>query len=145
MGILDKVKSGMETAQNLSRKVGEVRDTFSTRATKIENSDAEEVLKHILIPGENIEQSYQGIRDLLIFTSKRLIIVDIQGLTGKKRSYTSVPYKSIQHFSIRTAGLIDIEAELSLFGSSGFLLCDFAFGKYSPIFEVQQKLAEVIL
>ena len=42
MGILDKVKNGMETAQNLSRKVGEVRDTFSTRATKIENSDAEE-------------------------------------------------------------------------------------------------------
>lgn len=145
MSLFDKVKSGVETAQNFTKKVGEVRDTFSTRATQIDNSEAEKVLENILLDNEKVEQSYRGLRDLLVFTDKRLIVIDIQGISGKKKQYLSIPYKSIHHFAIETAGLIDLDAELKLFGSSGTLITEFSFGKHAPIFEVQKQLAKTIL
>ena len=72
-----------------------------------------------LIPGENITQAFQTIRDQVVFTNKRLIVANVQGLTGKKVSYTSYPYSKIQYFSVETAGLLDIDSELLLAFSNG--------------------------
>ena len=66
----------------------------------------------LLANGESIQQAYEIFRDLFIFTDKRLILVDKQGITGKKTQYHSIPYKSIRHFSIETAGHFDLDAEL---------------------------------
>lgn len=72
----------------------------------------------LLIHGEDIELGYKLFRDLLIFTTKRLILIDKQGLTGSKVEYKSVPYKSISRFSVETAGTFDLDAELKIWISS---------------------------
>lgn len=76
---------------------------------------ASEAVAGILSPGETIEQAYQLYRDVLVFTGKRLIIVDYQGVTGKKTEYRSLPYTGIVSFAIETAGRMDLDSELKLF------------------------------
>ncbi|MDQ3404018.1 MAG: PH domain-containing protein [Actinomycetota bacterium] len=71
----------------------------------------------ILIAGEEIVSCFKGGRDFVVFTNKRLIAVNVQGMTGKKRDFTSLPYGKIQAFSIETAGTFDLDAELELWFS----------------------------
>ena len=75
-------------------------DRIMGNASEIEVSKVEKELKDLLTPTEKVEHAYKLIRDLLIFTNKRLILVDKQGVTGKKVEYQSIPYKSVVHFSI---------------------------------------------
>ena len=72
----------------------------------------------LLTEGEVIELGFKLLRDTFIFTSKRLILVDVQGLTGSKTEYKSIVYKSISRFSIETAGTFDLDAELKIWVSS---------------------------
>ena len=73
----------------------------------------------ILVPGEDIIQCFQTVRDQVLFTSKRVFVVNVQGITGKKVSYYSYPYSKIQYFGIETAGVLDIDSELVLVFSDG--------------------------
>ncbi|MBK5963363.1 helicase [Thiocystis minor] len=75
-------------------------------------------LEPILADAETVELAFQLIRDQFVFTSKRLILIDKQGLTGKKVEYLSIPYKSINRFSIETAGHFDLDAEMKLWVGS---------------------------
>ncbi|MBB6609839.1 PH domain-containing protein [Pontibacter sp. Tf4] len=68
----------------------------------------------ILLDNEQIERAYKLIRDMLVFTNKRLILVNKQGLTGSKVDYQSIPYSSIKMFSKETAGMMDFDAELKI-------------------------------
>ena len=68
----------------------------------------------MLVEGEYIVQSFQSIRDGVVFTNKRIIAVNIQGLTGKKKEFSTLPYSKIQAFSMETAGVLDIDSELQL-------------------------------
>ncbi|MBC5774383.1 PH domain-containing protein [Pontibacter sp. KCTC 32443] len=68
----------------------------------------------ILLDNEQIEKAYKLIRDMLVFTNKRLIVVNKQGLTGSKVDYQSIPYSSIKMFSKETAGMMDFDAELKI-------------------------------
>lgn len=100
---------------------------------------------NILTSNEQVEKAYKLIRDMFIFTNKRLILVDKQGVTGKKQEYHSIPYKSITHFSIETAGNFDLDAELKIYvsGTSGPIQKQ--FNKSLNIYEVQSVLAAYIL
>jgi len=71
-------------------------------------------LEPILAAEETVELAFQLIRDQFVFTSSRLILIDKQGLTGKKVEYLSIPYTSITRFSVETAGHFDLDAELKL-------------------------------
>ena len=71
-------------------------------------------LAPILVDGEAVYLSFKGMRDSVVFTNKRLIAVNVQGLAGKKRDYSSLPYSKIQAWSIETAGRFDFDAELEL-------------------------------
>jgi hypothetical protein len=64
-------------------------------------------LAPILVDGEQVYLCFKGMRDYVVFTNKRLIAVNVQGLTGKKRDYSSLPYNKIQAWSIETAGRFD--------------------------------------
>lgn len=99
----------------------------------------------LLCDDERIEKAYKLIRDKWIFTNKRLIIQDTQGVTGKKREYMSIPYRSIERFSIETAGTFDMDAELKLWirGLDGYI--EQNFGRGSNIREVQRVLAHYVL
>ncbi len=71
----------------------------------------------LLIDGEQVHLCFKGIRDFVVFTDKRLISVNVQGMTGKKRDYTSLPYNKIQAWSVETAGVLDLDSELELWFS----------------------------
>lgn len=76
-----------------------------------------EEIAQILIEGEQIHLCFKGIRDFVVFTDKRLISVNVQGITGKKRDFTSLPYSKVQAWSVETAGVLDLDAELELWFS----------------------------
>lgn len=72
----------------------------------------------LLIVNEYIVAAFKSVRDFVVFTDKRLIACNIQGITGKKKDFTSLPYSKIQAFSVETAGTFDLDAELDLWFSS---------------------------
>ena len=71
----------------------------------------------LFVPGEEVIGSFQTIRDGVVFTNKRIITINVQGLTGKKKDFTSLPYNKIQAFSVETAGVLDLDSELELWFS----------------------------
>jgi hypothetical protein len=74
-------------------------------------------LDGILLPEESVEVAFKVIRDLMVFTDRRLILVDKQGITTRKVSYLVVPYRAITSYSIETAGTLDLESELKIWTS----------------------------
>ena len=83
----------------------------------------------MLIPGESVVACFKGVRDSVVFTNKRVIATNVQGITGKKTDYTSLPYSKVQAFSIETAGLVDLDSELHLwFSSVGMVRFEFSRG-----------------
>lgn len=99
----------------------------------------------ILTDGEQIDQAFRLVRDLYVFTNKRLILVDKQGLTGSKVEYHSIPYKSITHFSVETAGHFDLDSELKIWLSGRHEPIEKEFRKGSNIVEIQRTLARHVL
>ena len=100
----------------------------------------------LLTEGEELELGFKLIRDTFIFTSKRLILVDKQGLTGSKTEYMSVAYKSISRFSIETAGTFDLDAELKIWISSEAApSITKKFNKSVNVYDVQKVLAHHVL
>lgn len=83
----------------------------------VDNKTYQDAVQPFLLDGEQIIASYQSVRDGLVFTDLRLITINIQGVTGKKRDYTCLPYTRIQAFSVETAGVIDLDSELELWFS----------------------------
>ena len=74
-------------------------------------------LAPLLVPGEELHLAFKGIRDSVVFTNRRLISINVQGITGKKRDYTSLPLNKIQAWSVETAGTFDLDSELDLWFS----------------------------
>ena len=113
-------------------------------ASTLSKADASKELEQILTNGEEIDVAFKLIRDLIVFTDKRLILVDKQGLTGKKVEYHSIPFKSISHFSVETAGHFDLDAELKIWISGAQLpAISKQFKKDKSIYDVQKVLAAV--
>ena len=84
---------------------------------EVSNQEGQQMVGELLIDGEAIQSSFKGTRDMVVFTNKRLIVVNVQGITGKKRDYSSLPYSKIQAFSVESAGTFDRDAELELWFS----------------------------
>ena len=114
-------------------------------ASEIDVAKLEEEFSAILIEGEEIQSAYQVIRDIFVFTDKRLILVDRQGVRGKKVEYHSIPYKSISQFAVEPGGTFDTDAELKLWISSASLPLTKEFKKGCDIKGIQQTLARYIL
>lgn len=101
---------------------------------------------NLITENEFIEIGFRLIRDVFIFTNKRLILVDKQGITGRKMEYLSVGYKSISRFSIETAGHFDLEAELKIWISSEVTPSIVKqFNRQVNIYDVQKVLAKHVL
>jgi hypothetical protein len=98
----------------------------------------------LLIPNEEIIGVYQAIRDFVVFTNKRVISVNVQGLTGKKKDFTTLPYSKIQAFSIETAGTFDLDSELDLV-FSGLGRVRFEFTGNSDIVAIGKLISSYIL
>lgn len=120
-------------------------DGLLGNASKIDNDKIASEFGKLLAPGEKVEHAYQLLRDYFVFTDKRLVLVDKQGLTGSKMEYHSIPYKSITHFSIETGGTLDLDAELKIWISSTATPILKQFNKKLSIYEVQAVLASYVL
>ncbi len=120
-------------------------DGLLGNASEVRIDDVQKELGNLLATGEKIEKAYKLIRDYFVFTDKRLLLVDKQGVTGKKVEYHSIPYKGIIHFSIETAGHLDLDAELKIWLSGSQLPVQKTFNKSLNIYEVQSVLAGYVL
>lgn len=84
----------------------------------IGNDAGQAIVQDYLLPGERVLLATKSVRDAVIFTDRRIIAVDIQGMTGKKQEFMSYPYKKINAFAVETAGVIDLDGELDIWLSS---------------------------
>jgi hypothetical protein len=113
-------------------------------AAEADVADVEETLAKVLATDERVERAFQLVRDLIIFTNRRLMLVDRQGMTGKKTTFHSVPYRGITNFAVETAGHFDLEAELSIWISGQSEPVKKTFKRGDTIFEVQKALATYV-
>ncbi len=119
-------------------------DGILGNASTVNNDEVKKELQELLASNEEIDVAFKLVRDLIVFTKNRLILVDKQGLTGKKAEYHSIPYKSISHFSIETAGHFDLDAELKIWISGAQLpAISKQFKKDKSIYDIQKILAEM--
>jgi hypothetical protein len=109
-----------------------------------QNSEYAEKIMHILAPDEVIVDSYKSMRDGVVFTNKRLISVNVQGITGSKKDFTSLPYKNVVAFSIETAGTFDLDAELEMWFSSVGQV-KFEFKGKTDLPSISKCIAEIAL
>ncbi len=105
-----------------------------------------EKYQRLLIDGEQIELGFALFRDVFMFTNKRLILIDVQGITGSKIEYKSMPYKNISRFSLETSGTFDLDAELKIWISSEDVpSVSKKFNKSIDVYEVQKYLAQKVM
>ena len=98
----------------------------------------------MFVPGEQIIQTFRGIRDGVVFTNKRIIAINVQGITGTKKDFTSLPYNKIQAYSVETAGVFDLDGELDLwFSGMGRVRFEFITG--ANICEICRIISENVL
>jgi len=115
-------------------------------AGAIDREKLEKEYSKLLTDDEQIELGFKLIRDTFIFTTKRMIMIDVQGVTGNKVEYFSVPYRSISRFSIESAGTFDLEAELKIWISSEQNpSISKKFNRSVDVYEVQKVLAHYVL
>lgn len=122
-------------------------DFESERVIKLSKTKDNGPLKDVeplLIQGESVVEVFKGIRDYVMFTTKRIIAVNVQGVTGKKKDFTSLPYSKIQVFSVETNGHFDLDSELELYFSTlGKIRFEFTGG--CAITEIGKIIATYVL
>lgn len=101
-------------------------------------------LSMILIPNEQIAACFKSVRDFVVFTDLRLITVNVQGLTGKKKDYTTLPYNKITAFSVETAGHFDFDSELELW-FSGLGKITLEFSEHTDVAALSRLIAVHVL
>ena len=104
----------------------------------------EKMVAPILVDGEKHIGSYQSIRDGVVFTNKRIIAINVQGITGKKKDFTSLPYSKIQAFSVETSGVFDLDSELELW-FSGVGKVKFEFIGATDVSYICKMISEKVL
>ncbi len=110
----------------------------------INDSDFAGMISPMFVPGEQIIQSFRGIRDGVVFTNKRIIAINVQGITGKKKDFTSLPYSKIQAYSVETAGVFDLDSELDLW-FSGMGRVRFEFVARANVSAICRMISEHVL
>jgi hypothetical protein len=118
-------------------------DGIAGNASRVDPQSAAQEYARLLAQGEQVHAAYLLVRDVFLFTDCRLILVDKQGVTGRKLQYHSVPYRSITHFSVETAGMFDLDAELTIWLSGGQGIVK-QFGRGVDVYEVQALLAAFV-
>lgn len=122
-------------------------DFNNSSFVKMKQIDPESLMRDIqplLINGEQVIGAYKAMRDYCVFTNKRVISVNVQGMTGKKKDFTSLPYSKVIAYSIETAGVLDMDSELEMY-FSGLGKVTFEFTGQSNIVQIGQIISTFIL
>ena len=110
----------------------------------VNDSTYASMITPLFVPGEEIISSFQTIRDGVVFTNRRIIAINVQGITGKKKDFTSMPYSKIQVFSVETAGTFDLDSELELW-FSGVGKVKFEFTANCNVSEICNFISQHVL
>ncbi|MFR9798127.1 PH domain-containing protein [Streptomyces sp. MS06] len=113
-------------------------------AHPVDPGEAQNEYARLLGPDERVHAAYLLVRDTIMLTDRRLLLVDKQGITGKKVEYHSIPYRSITHFAVETAGHLDLDAELKIWVSGNSVPIEKTFTKGVDIYEVQAILTQYV-
>lgn len=103
-----------------------------------------EKYERVLMGGEVVEMEFKAVRDGMLFTSKRIVVINSQGITGRKVEVSSFPWRSIAAYSVENAGTVDFDAELKICGS-GWGVCEVQIGRAADIQAVCQFINDKIL
>ncbi len=114
-------------------------------ASEVNLDDIRKEFADILIDGEQLEKAFCVVRDKWVFTDHRLILLNVQGVTGSKREYLSIPYRNIAYFTIETAGTLDDDCEMKIFikGTGSYVKKEFS--RRTNIKALQRLLASHVL
>ena len=112
----------------------------------ISNDEVRGEVDGLLIADEKVEFAFKTIRDQLVFTNKRIISIDVQGITGKRKSFATMPYSKIQYFSIKKQGFMELfpDSELFVMFTNGFT-AKFEFKGAVDIGKIGRMLSEYVL
>lgn len=110
----------------------------------VNNNSFYNMILPMFVDGETIVQSFQSIRDGIVFTNKRIFAINVQGITGKKKDFTSLPYSKIQTFSVETAGTFDLDSELELW-FSGLGKVKFEFTSNADVAAICKYISTFVL
>ncbi|WP_324672779.1 PH domain-containing protein [Hymenobacter sp. GOD-10R] len=119
-----------------------ILDSLLGNASESDAQSLQQELTRLLGAGEQIQKAYAIFRDQLIFTNKRLILANKQGVTGKKVEYLSIPYRSVERFSMETTGHFDLESELKIWVRGQVEPLGFTFSNDTSIYDVYRTLGE---
>lgn len=114
-------------------------------ASATDPAKVQQQLAPILLDDETVSRAFQFIRDQVVFTNRRLIFVNKQGVTGKKTEWQSIPYNRITSFSAETAGFLDTDAELRLWVQGHAMPIKIEISKGVPIQDICKVLAHYVL
>ena len=119
-------------------------DSSFLNLREISPAEVKEAALQLLVPGEEVVAAFKTIRDQVLFTTKRIFVINVQGVTGKKTSYLSYPYSKIQYYGIETAGVLDIDSELKVTFHDGSEL-QFDFRSRVDIKRINALISKYIL
>ena len=111
-----------------------ILDGLFGHGSDLSPQDVNEALAGVLTQGETVQVAFRILRDLIVFADRRLILVDKQGMTGRKVTYMTVPYRAITCFSVETAGSFDFDSELAIWVS----------GRPEPIRKTLKRGADIL-
>ena len=114
------------------------------KLSAVGNGTYANLVSPLLVQGEGIISTYKGIRDGVVFTNKRIMAINVQGLTGTKKDVTSLPYSKIQAFSVESAGVLDWDSELDLW-FSGLGKVRFEFTKNANVSAICRTISDFVL
>lgn len=118
--------------------------SITGNAGEVSAEQAMQIIGPLLLDGETILQAYQVGRDYIIFTPRRLVLVDKQGMTGSKLEFRTIPYRSITNYSIETAGNWDLDAEMKIHITGQALPITKEFNKKVNVYAVERLLAQMV-
>lgn len=111
-----------------------ILDGLLGHGSDLSADEVNQQLAGVLTEGETVRIAFKLIRDLIVFTDRRMILVDKQGITGRKVEYLTVPYRAITSFSVETTGSFDLDSELKIWIS----------GRVDPIQKTMKRGANVL-
>lgn len=122
-----------------------ILDALTGKASEVDLDKLHAELRPALVEGESLQQAFRVLRDVFVFTDRRLILVDKQGFTGRKIEYLSLPYRSITRFSVETVGAFDRDSELKIWLSGDHDPITREFRRGTDILALQRTLAQFVL
>ncbi len=122
------------------------RDKPMENLMRLQDKDICKNARALLLDGEQVVGAYKTVRDQVIFTTHRIIAVDMQGVTGTRQQLFVLPYRKILHFGIQTAGFGDPmqTSQLTVCFADGHE-AKFGFIGQKDLFEVTNAISRCIL